>query len=235
MMNIIRLIVARHGNTFQKNESPRRIGRRTDIPLVESGREQATKLGQHLKTEKLVPTRIFSGRLKRSVETAEILCENIGLSANLIELSDSFSELDFGDDENKLEEDVILRVGFEKMAEWESKGIIPEGWRPYRDEIIHEWVSFANNLVSNSSGETILVVTSSGTARFALSLIGTTSLKEALTVDLSAIELNSTDKEASVKNKSLKLRTGAYGILSYADNNNLKISGWSLDKWNVRP
>ena len=41
------LIIARHGNTFDKGDIPTRVGARTDLPLVEKGRAQAKALVAH--------------------------------------------------------------------------------------------------------------------------------------------------------------------------------------------
>ena len=41
-----RLYIARHGNTFEAGEAPRRVGRRTDLPLTAAGRAQAEALGR---------------------------------------------------------------------------------------------------------------------------------------------------------------------------------------------
>lgn len=43
------LIIARHGNTFGPDDTPTRVGARTDLPLVESGIQQARLLGTHLR------------------------------------------------------------------------------------------------------------------------------------------------------------------------------------------
>ena len=40
-----RIFIIRHGNTFESSADARRIGARTDIPLVESGHAQAARLG----------------------------------------------------------------------------------------------------------------------------------------------------------------------------------------------
>ncbi len=42
-----RLVIVRHGNTFEAGETPRRIGARTDLPLTAAGLEQAEALGRH--------------------------------------------------------------------------------------------------------------------------------------------------------------------------------------------
>ena len=53
------IIIARHGNTFAAGEVVRRVGI-TDLPLVESGVQQAEKLAQHLLAEGLRPSVIFT-------------------------------------------------------------------------------------------------------------------------------------------------------------------------------
>ncbi len=40
-----KLIIIRHGNTFNPDQTPLRVGAGTDIPLVTSGREQAKNIG----------------------------------------------------------------------------------------------------------------------------------------------------------------------------------------------
>ena len=64
------LIIARHGNTFGPNDTPTRVGAQTDLPLVESGQEQAKKLGTYLKENNLTPEITYCSELKRTIETA---------------------------------------------------------------------------------------------------------------------------------------------------------------------
>ena len=42
------LLLARHGNTFNKGDKIVWVGARTDLPLTAKGREQALALGQAL-------------------------------------------------------------------------------------------------------------------------------------------------------------------------------------------
>ena len=65
-----RLIIARHGNTFKPGETPTRVGARTDLPLVEEARGRA--IGRYLKNHDLIPDIVFSGPLKRQMQTAEL-------------------------------------------------------------------------------------------------------------------------------------------------------------------
>ena len=43
------VLIVRHGNTFLPEETPRRVGGSTDLPLVES--ERASRIGQYLAQE----------------------------------------------------------------------------------------------------------------------------------------------------------------------------------------
>ncbi len=49
------LVIARHGNTFGPQDTPTRIRARTDLKLVEKGREQARALGEYLREHDLIP------------------------------------------------------------------------------------------------------------------------------------------------------------------------------------
>ena len=55
---ITRIIIARHGNTFTKDQTPLRVGARTDLPLVET--ERGTNIGKYLKMRTLIPSAVFA-------------------------------------------------------------------------------------------------------------------------------------------------------------------------------
>ncbi|MCF0233786.1 MAG: histidine phosphatase family protein, partial [Thermoguttaceae bacterium] len=61
------LIVARHGNTFNKGDVILRVGARTDLPLTATGVEQAKKIGAILAARGLVPTEIYAAPLLRTL------------------------------------------------------------------------------------------------------------------------------------------------------------------------
>ena len=65
-----RLIIARHGNTFTKDQTPTRVGGRTDLPLVES--ERGRNIGKYLKLKDMLPDVVFAAPLKRTMETARL-------------------------------------------------------------------------------------------------------------------------------------------------------------------
>ena len=202
-----RLIIARHGNTFDPQQTPTRVGARTDLPLVEKGRAQAEAIGQYLKANQLIPDVIYSSHLQRTIETAKIAVKASGVSNPVYQL-DIFNEIDYGPDENKTEEQVIARIGKEAIEKWDKDAVVPEGWLVDPDEIIKNWIDFAEQIRAHDDNETVLVVTSNGTARFAPYITG--------------------DYEGFSKEHSIKLSTGALGILNFTDDK------WQIQDWNLR-
>ncbi len=107
------LIVARHGNTFLKDEVPTRVGVRTDLPLVES--EKGERIGEYLKNNDLIPDVIYTSYLLRTIQTAIFATKSMGLKEVPFIVSKKFNEIDYGVDENKAELEVCYRLGFEAL------------------------------------------------------------------------------------------------------------------------
>ena len=211
------LIIARHGNTFGPEDTPTRVGGRTDIPLVEKGRQQAQTIGTYLKEHDLLPDVVYSATLKRTKETAEIALKAAELSLPIYAL-DIFDEIDYGPDENQTEDAVIKRIGKDAITQWDQNATVPDGWDVNPDDIIENWKNFAhqntkthdtvtNNVMDMS--ETVLVVTSNGIARFAPYITD--------------------DFDSFAKNHKIKLSTGAIGILTFSQGH------WRVTDWNIVP
>lgn len=135
------LIIARHGNTFEAGQTPTRVGARTDLPLVNSGEEQALRLGHTLKNAGLMPQYVFTSILQRTITTARLAC--VAMVCDVThEASEFFNEIDYGPDENKPDSDVIARIGADSLKAWDVDGTMPDGWSPRPDWIIHNWKIF---------------------------------------------------------------------------------------------
>ena len=206
-----RLIIARHGNTFGPNETPTRVGKNTDLPLVESGLEQGRLMGRYLKEKKLIPDFIFTSNLQRTSQTASQAQGEMGISLELKAL-EVFDEIDYGPDENKTEAEVIARLGEDALKAWDAEAIVPDGWKFNPDEAIKNWNNFAEDILQKHEGKTVLVVTSNGIARFAPYLTG--------------------DFEGFRSEYKIKLSTGATSLFEHdpeVSNN------WICKEWNVKP
>ena len=83
----------RHGETVGKSSI--RYHGRNDVPLSESGRQQARALLPQLSG--LRPAAIIHSPLERARESAEILQRGLGLPADLLERDDALIEIFFGE------------------------------------------------------------------------------------------------------------------------------------------
>ncbi len=77
------LLLARHGNTFDKGDKVVWVGARTDLPLTSKGREQAQALGQALAPSAARIKRIISGPLLRTRDAATIIGEALNAPSPL--------------------------------------------------------------------------------------------------------------------------------------------------------
>jgi probable phosphoglycerate mutase len=226
-----RIIIARHGNTFSKGQTPTRVGGRTDLPLVEEN--LGKMIGKYLKENDLIPQIVWAAPLKRTMQTAMLATKEMGLDFSPI-ADDSFVEIDYGPDENKTEDETMLRLGkcylekdgvdFSELSDeeiikrgdevikiWNSDAVVPEGWNVDPNEIIESWNSLGEKVKKEFEGKTVMVVTSNGIARFAPHLTG--------------------DFDAFAKENPLKIATGALCIFEKEDDE----QNYKCTAWNLRP
>jgi probable phosphoglycerate mutase len=155
-----RIVVVRHGDTFATGEPVLRIGARTDLPLVASGRAQAERLRERLDALGWRFARVLSGPLRRTVETAGLLTGTEPERAHWL------AEIDHGPDEGRPEAEVVARIGRAALDRWNAEALPPPGWLVDADARIAAWRAFLG------TDEDALLVTSNGAARFALAAIG---------------------------------------------------------------
>jgi 2,3-bisphosphoglycerate-dependent phosphoglycerate mutase len=166
-----KILIIRHGNTFNPDDTPTRVGCRTDIPLTQSGIEQARALGNFIKHENLLPDTIYASELQRAQETATIMAHDANLSV-AIQTDKTFNEIDHGPDENKTEADIIARIGKKGLEDWDHYNVVPDGWNVDPRAIQQSWIDFADDCLKNRNGETTCVVSSGGIIRFSPILLG---------------------------------------------------------------
>lgn len=152
-----RVVIVRHGNTFDPGDVIRRVGRGTDLPLSDSGEAQAKSLGAYFKD--MTFDRVLSSPLIRTRQTAEAITHDILFDDRLL-------EIDYGPDEGKAEAAVVARLGEDAIARWDSDAVPPQGWCVDADQIKSDWA----DILADAIGTT-LVVTSNGIARFALDIV----------------------------------------------------------------
>lgn len=196
-----RLFILRHGNTFDAGDVIRRVGAGTDLPLSRSGQQQAADLGRYFADADITPDLILVSPLKRTQQTADaLIAAQSGLPAWQIE--PRLNELDYGPDEGLPEEQVVARLGEAALEAWDRYAQVPEGWKIEPAVLAMDWSLLLEELRA-AEAQTIVLVTSNGTARFVLPLC------EGGQVD------------------SIKLKTAAFCELRLPANGRPQILGWN--------
>ena len=109
------LYFARHGQTNWNQI--RRWQSRTDVPLNQTGRQQARALSQLIRGREIVFKRVVCSPLSRARETAEILMDGCDPA---FEVDSRLVELDLGEFEGRLESELEKELG-ERYDEWRSR------------------------------------------------------------------------------------------------------------------
>ncbi|HPF21961.1 MAG: histidine phosphatase family protein [Hyphomonas sp.] len=158
-----RIIVCRHGNTFDKGDVVTRVGGRTDLPLSTSGKAQAEALAKHFAGTHFAAA--YCSALKRTRATAEAI---LGASADApaLEVLPFLTEVDYGPDENVPEDDVVARIGEAALKAWEEDSLPPDGWVVDIEGIRSGWRTLLADAAARPDADILLVVTSNGVARF---------------------------------------------------------------------
>ena len=198
-----RVIICRHGNTFDSGDTVRRVGARTDISLSISGIKQAKFLAEQFSTLKSGYnfSRAYCSPLERTKSTCAYILSK-GHKAKIPTILNFLKEIDYGPDENKKESYVIKRLGIKALDLWDLQGISPEGWLVDTEEIISSWKLFLESLIDTN--EDILVVTSNGIARFlfdAVHNIEVTMTRKLNTACFGLIEVNHSTTSLKFWNK----------------------------------
>lgn len=228
-MQPIKLIVARHGNTFNKGDVILRVGAKTNLPLTEQGHEQGRKLGAKLNELKLYPTQFFTAPLRRTVETSLEIASAFEVEPTP-QIADFLLELDYGEDDGRPETEVVRRLGAAEaqasgqnatpdqleelgkaaLKRWDAEKRLPAAWQFLQervDRLEDDWRNFGRMLTENYPRQTIVATTSNGIARFSLALL----------------------PDDAERPTELKLATGAFALYVY------ERGEWRLEAWNVRP
>ena len=194
------IIICRHGNTFDPGDTVTRVGGRTDLPLSSSGRRQAEALAEHFRAQAPI-TRAFSSPLLRTTQTLQTMLD-AQAGAPAIETRAFLTELDYGEDENRPEAEVVARIGKDALRAWETDAVLPDGWRLDIPALVESWREFLSEQ-SALPGRTV-VMTSNGVARFVFKALG---------------------EEPGAR--SIKLKTGAYGVLELGAEG-YRMAGWNI-------
>ncbi|MDX2025152.1 histidine phosphatase family protein [Microcella sp.] len=157
--------LVRHGETDWNRE--RRIQGSTDIPLNDTGREQARATGTLLASRHW--TALVASPLSRAAETASIIGAEVGLGEP--ELEPRLAERDYGDAEGLTGPEIDLRY---------PDGADVPGREP-REAVADRAVAALHDLAARHPGEAVIVVAHGGVIRSVLETVAPGKHREPIT------------------------------------------------------
>lgn len=169
----MRLILARHGNTFARGEKVVWAGARNDFLLVDSGVQQAHRLADALLVAGVHPAAIYTGPLQRTRTYGEIVRERMNIQRSII-IDDRLNEIDYGSWSGLSDDEIIAQFGKGELVNWQKSSSWPvgAGFAPNESEIVAELRLFTLALVSlYDSDASVLIVSSNGRLRYFLTLV----------------------------------------------------------------
>jgi probable phosphoglycerate mutase len=199
------LILARHGNTFEKGMASTMVGARTDMNLTAEGEAQGEALTDMIAAKYMPLGGIITGSLLRTKRFAEMMGKK---ASNVFIVDERLTEIDYGLWENKTSEEIIATYGSELLEKWEKEGLFPEGmnWAPSQEKLernVQRFLEEQHKILSKENALNRVVFTSNGILRFVYgALVG-----------------RPPDAEAKVK-------TGRFCVLAPT------AAGWTIQSWN---
>lgn len=202
------LILVRHGNTFEADQTPTFVGGKTDLPLTAKGEEQGQAIATMIAQRFAPLSGITCGPLKRTHRFAEMIAAPL---SQVFTVDERLCEIDYGLWENKTSAEVRAAYGDALVDAWEKDGVWPEdmNWAPSKQKFernVKDLLDEQRKKLQANNAHNRVIVTSNGFLRFVYAAI--------------------TGKPADA---SSKVGTGAYCVLEPT------ADGWTIQAWNQKP
>ncbi len=167
----LRLILARHGDTFNPGDRVVFVGASNDLPLTEKGRAQAAALGECLARLKLQDCPILCGPLQRTRIFAQIAAAHL-TPTPLITVDFRLNELDYGLWAGLTNQEIKDRYGEDELTGWDTQSIWPQnaGWPESEAVVTSEVLSLVQEIRATGATSAV-VVSSNGRLRYFLKSI----------------------------------------------------------------
>jgi broad specificity phosphatase PhoE len=171
----LKILLARHGNTFGPDDKVVWAGARTDLPLVAFGHQQAERLGQAIAAMGVQLDHIYAGPLLRTKETASGIAAVLGLDPDRVSIVDTLREIDYGLWEGRSNDEIKAEYGSTEIDDWQKRSIWPQdyGWSPDEAGILANWDALVQRITTEGDNESAsLVVSSNGIFRIVAKGLG---------------------------------------------------------------
>ena len=172
----MKLLLVRHGNTFETGETPVRVGANEDMPLTAAGEDQAHALAAQLKASDIRPDLFVCGPLKRTRRHTEIVMTALGAEGSA-EIDPRLTEIDYGPWGGLSDADIVARFGpaaARELAARENESRWPTEtarWMPGAETVTRNLRNLTAELAGRlGADETALICSSNGILRYFLDL-----------------------------------------------------------------
>jgi len=164
----VRIILARHGNTFESSSDAVWVGSTTDLALTDKGREQANLLGRAIKKATITPAAVYTSPLKRASEYANLAIASGGLPLSA-KVDSRLHEIDYGEWEGLNDQEIIERFGQEQLFAWREHSTWVDKWSTEESEFREQTAEFVRDLKEQyQNSDYILCISSNGRLRYFL-------------------------------------------------------------------
>lgn len=173
----MRLFLVRHGNTFGPGDPIIRVGRNEDLPLVAKGLDQAHAVAAAFARTGVRPAAVYCSPLQRIRVSAEIVIADLGLNQDPV-IDDRLAEIDYGAWGGLTDDEIAERFGRDVLDAWNADGIWPPAgqWGESEDAVRGRVHGFGREVLArHDAGDDVVVVSSNGTLRYFLDLVGDTA------------------------------------------------------------
>jgi len=139
------LILVRHGQSLWNKE--KRFTGWADIDLTEDGKLEAKKAGQLISELKIKFHACFSSKLKRAINSLEIILKTLGKQNSNIYKTDALNERHYGELTSLNKDEIIKKYGSKQVQIWRrSFDVSPP---PMKNE--HPYKNKINSLILSES------------------------------------------------------------------------------------
>jgi probable phosphoglycerate mutase len=157
-----RILLVRHGNTFEDGTPVVRVGSRSDIPLTAKGLAQAATFAEAVRGSGIAVGPFLSGPLRR---TRTFIAHGFGFVPRT---DDRLCEIDYGSWEGRTDADIAATAGADTLEAWNRRCIWPagQGWSPDPDTLERGAGALARELAAGDGRIVPVLCSSQGILRY---------------------------------------------------------------------
>ncbi len=153
-----KLVLVRHGRSSFNDQN--RFTGWMDVPLIETGIQEAIKAGQLLKSKEFVPEIAFTSKLQRAQHTLKLILKELGQESLETLESEALNERHYGDLQGKNKEETAKIFGDEQVHIWRrSYDVPPPGGESLKDTAERTLPYYRSEIMARlKRGDDVLVV-----------------------------------------------------------------------------